>query len=162
MALAVLNFVFGGLGILVALGGIACASAVSSSGNALDEFARTARQAAREAAEKAGDTATLNRLNAVTDTPIDANLGALYYLVMVLLLTLGAFLIVAGIGYLKQSRKTGWLFGNIYGIAGIVLAIIQIAILGSGFVFTVILGLAYPVVTLALLNTVFKESFPNP
>jgi hypothetical protein len=81
---------------------------------------------------------------------------------MVLLLTLGAFLIVAGIGYLKQSRKTGWLFGNIYGIAGIVLAIIQIAILGSGFVFTVILGLAYPVVTLALLNTVFKESFPNP
>jgi hypothetical protein len=64
MALAVLNFVFGGLGILVALGGIACASAVSSSGNALDEFARTARQAAREAAEKAGDTATLNRLNA--------------------------------------------------------------------------------------------------
>ena len=170
-ALAVLNFVFGGLAILIGLGGIACGTAVSTSGNALQEFGRATGeatlQAARDQAEKSGNTEAVKRIDkdierfrrSLSSAP---SLGAMYYIITLMVLATGAFLIVAGVGYLKQSRKSGYVFGNVYGIAGIIVVVLQMAMLGAGFGFGIIIGLAYPIVTLALLNTVFKESFPNP
>jgi hypothetical protein len=170
-ALAVLNFVFGGLAILFGLGGIACGTAVSTSGSALQELGRAtgevALQAARDQAEKSGDTETVKRIDKDIErlrssSSSAPSLGAMYYTITLMVLAIGAFLIVAGVGYLKQSRKSGYVFGNIYGIAGIIVVVLQMAMLGAGLGFGIIIGLAYPIVTLALLNTVFKESFPNP
>jgi hypothetical protein len=155
-ALAVLNFVFGGFGIIGGLITLAAGSVVSSAGSLSDELADFGRRAA----ERSGDPNILEGMNRIA--PEASSLSGMFYLLGILGLLLAAFLIVAGVGYLKQSKKIGYLFGNIYGIAAIIVVVLQIAMVSAGFGFMVILGLAYPIVTLALLNTVFKESFPNP
>jgi hypothetical protein len=158
-ALAVLNFVFGGIGAIVFLLALIGGAALSSAGGSLEEFAR---KTAIEAAERSGDPEAIKaakELNKITSS--GPNMGV-YYLVTITGLVSAGLLITAGVGYIKQSRKKGYVFGNAYGILAIVLVILQIAALGSGFGFGTILGLAYPIITLALLNTTFKESFPNP
>jgi|GEM_PF-680326 len=156
-ALAVLNFVFGGFGIIGGLMALAVGSVASTASNWSDELGN----AAREAARRSGDAEAIDAMNKIV-APAAQEVSGMFYILGIAGLILAAFLIVAGVGYLKQSRKVGWLFGNIYGVAAIIVVILQIAMLGAGFGFMVILGLAYPIVTLALLNTVFKTSFPNP
>jgi len=156
-ALAVLNFVFGGFGIIGGLMALAVGGVASSAGNWSEELAK----AARETARRSGDAEAIDAANKVF-APAANEVSGMFYILGILGLLLAAFLIVAGVGYLKQSRKIGYMFGNIYGIAAIIVVILQIAMLGAGFGFMVILGLAYPIITLALLNTAFKESFPNP
>jgi len=155
--LAVLNFVFGGFGIIGGLMALAVGGVASSAGNWSEELAK----AARETARRSGDAEAIDAANKVF-APAANEVSGMFYILGILGLLLAAFLIVAGVGYLKQSRKIGYMFGNIYGIAAIIVVILQIAMLGAGFGFMVILGLAYPIITLALLNTAFKESFPNP
>lgn len=50
--------------------------------------------------------------------------------------------------------------GNAYGIFGVANNVLGVALLGTIGVGNV-LGLVYPVLTLALLNSVFKDDFPN-
>ena len=159
-ALAVLNFVFGGFGIIGGLMALVVGGVASSSGGAFDEFAKATREAARQAAQKSGDAEAIEAMNKIA--PVAKEASTMFYILGILGLILAALLIVAGVGYLKQSKKIGYLFGNAYGVAAIIVVILQIVMLGAGFGFTMILGLAYPVITLALLNTAFKESFPNP
>ncbi len=85
----------------------------------------------------------------------------MFYILGILALVTAGLLIVAGVGYLKQSKKTGWMFGNVYGIASIVITLLQGAMI-FGFGIGTVFWLAYPIITLALLNTSFKNSFPNP
>ena len=156
-ALAVLNFVFGGFGIIGGLITLLAGGVVSSSGDFSKEFARGMRRAAAESNDP--NAAEIANKLAGGDA---SSLGMMFYILGILGLILAAFLIVAGVGYLKQSKGKGWMFGNIYGVSAVIVVFLQIAMLGAGFGFGVILGLAYPIITLALLNTSFKNSFPNP
>ena len=140
-ALAVLNFVFGGfsmLGILVMFGIMAVLNAVD--GNAeVDE-------AKREMA-KAWELIGIG----------------LFYAMLVIGAVTAILLILSGIGYLKQKKFLGRTLGNVYAILSIgssaatgVLVSIEA---GGGFNIGTILGLVYPLLTLVLLNTTFKEDF---
>jgi len=51
--------------------------------------------------------------------------------------------------------------GSVYGILGIVGTLVAF-IATKQFGIDSIVGLIYPVLTLALLNTGFKDDFPNP
>jgi len=127
-ALAVLNFVFGGLGIIALFGTFALLSA-----------AQTITR------EVTGGKVSLPGV----------------YLSLFLGLILAALLIVSGVGYLGQKKVAGKLLGNVYAIVAIVNVIIGLVMVHSGFGFFAIIGLAYPIVTLALLNTTFAKAFIN-
>ena len=155
-ALAVLNFVFGGFGIIGGLWRLLAGAASGSS----NDFFDAATRFSRSAAERSGNPDAIEAMNRFAPKIVSYS-GAFYFL-GILGLVLAAFLIVAGVGYLKQSKKAGWLFGNIYGITGIILAILTFALLPWVLSFFAIFDLAYAIVTLALLNTVFKINFTNP
>jgi len=130
-ALAVLNFVFGGLGIIALFGTFALLSAAST--------------IVRE----------------VTDGKVSVPGAGSVYLSLFLGLVVAALLIVSGVGYLGQKKVAGKLLGNVYAIVAIVNVIIGLVMVHSGFGFFAIIGLAYPIVTLALLNTTFAKAFIN-
>jgi hypothetical protein len=88
-----------------------------------------------------------------------------------LFLTLAGFrlvtailLLLSGIGYLKQKKILGRRLGNAYGILGIASTIGWVMLappqLGSFNIGTMI-TLIYPVLTLIVINTAFKEDFVN-
>ena len=130
-ALAVLNFVFGGLGAigaLLAFGGLS--------------LIREAAQRAEAAGAK-----------------VEQSLGLAY--VVVLLTGVGASLLSAsGVGYLKQSKFMGRTLGTVYALVslgGTALGVIN----GGGIgVFTIIFSV-YPVLTLIMVNTTFKDDLVN-
>lgn len=132
-ALAVLNFVFGGLGALGLLALVALFSlANSASGGSVGEEVAKAPNAAL----------------------IFVGLGV--GLVNICLL------ITSGIGYLQQKRFLGRTLGSAYGVIALVFGIFQLVALNQGFGIGSIIGFIYPVLTLALLNTTFKDDFVNP
>jgi|TARA_B100001939_G_C16604946_1_gene472664 hypothetical protein len=126
-ALAVLNFVFGGFGVLAVLG----AAALLGAANELTE-------------------------GAVADG-MGMGIGMFQFLLMALS---AALLIVSGVGYIGQKRVMGRMMGNFYGVTSIVNNGLSIAN-GGEFSFFTIIGLVYPVLTLILLNTTFKEDLVN-
>ena len=125
-ALAVLNFVFGGFGVL----GVLAGAALLGAANELSEGA--------VAKEVGGEDILLFIL-----TGISASL-----------------LIVSGIGYLGQKRVLGRMMGSFYGIASIANNGLSLAV-GEEFSFFTIVGLVYPVLTLILVNTTFKDDLVN-
>ena len=74
-------------------------------------------------------------------------------------------LLMAGIGYLQQKKFLGRIVGNLYAVITIISSIITGIMfspdLGGGFNIMTIVGLIYPVLTLILLNTTFKEDLTN-
>jgi hypothetical protein len=88
-------------------------------------------------------------------------------LVLILLLTLlsAVLLLLSGIGYLKQKKVLGRVVGNVYAIFSIVGSVVSGLLfkpeLGGGFSFGTIIGLIYPVLTLVLINTTFKDDLTN-
>ena len=78
---------------------------------------------------------------------------------------LGILLLLSGIGYLKQKKLLGRTLGNAYAILAIAVGIVSAVLMqpgvGGGFHIGTIIGLIYPVLTLILLNTIFKEDFGN-
>ena len=127
-ALAVLNLVFGGFGILGILYNLAVGT------------------------EK--QVAAFRQLN----MPIPS--AGMMMLAQLLGLAVAAFQIVSGIGYLKQSKAMGYAMGHVYAILGLGSALFSLAIYSSSFLgATMVLAMAYPVLTLILLNTVFKKHF---
>ena len=74
-------------------------------------------------------------------------------------------LLLSGIGYLKQKKFLGRTMGNIYAIVSIISSIITGLMfsseIGGGFNIGTIIGLIYPILTLILLNTTFKEDLTN-
>lgn len=71
-------------------------------------------------------------------------------------------LLAAGIGYLKQ-RRWGRILGHVYAVASVAATFSAIYLLpgvaGGGFKFGALIAFVYPVLTILLLNTTFKEDF---
>jgi len=86
--------------------------------------------------------------------------------IFLLSVTASVLLLLSGIGYLQQKKIMGWGLGNLYAIISIVNSIISILFFtsemaGGGFTISTIIDLIYPVLTLFLLNTTFKDDLTN-
>lgn len=128
-ALAVLNFVFGGLGALgmLALFALLDVAHKSTSGESTQEIVRSSN-------------------------------GLIWASIMLSLLTT-VLMIASGVGYLGQKRVLGRMVGNAYALVSIASSAIGLSI--SGFGMMTLVGLIYPVLTLILLNTTFKDDLVN-
>ena len=129
-ALAVLNFVFGGLsalGILAVFALIGAAAHTEEGAKAVKEITAPGK-------------------------------GILWTQVLLGLVTVG-LMIASGVGYLGQKRFLGRTLGNAYAVCSLVSTGIGIAT--TGFELMSMVGLVYPVLTLALLNTTFKDDLVN-
>ena len=139
-ALAVLNFVFAGFGIIgipVAMAGLAFLKSQAASGRLPPGFK-------------------------MPPLPPDE----VFYMQMFLSFILAVMLLVSGVGYIKMSKVAGYVFGNVYAIMSIGTNIFGVAMnpqarTGLGIV-GVVIGLIYPVLTLILLNGVFRKVFDRP
>jgi hypothetical protein len=134
-ALAVLNFVFAGLGLIGLLAVFALLGAAESLTVSLSEGQAS-----------------------LTDAP-----GSLVVIIQLLFgVTVCALLIASGVGYLGQKKFAGLTLGNGYAVVSIISTVFGIILLDSGFGIFTLIGLIYPVLTLILLNTTFKSDFVNP
>jgi len=73
-------------------------------------------------------------------------------------------LLLAGIGYLKQKKVLGWAMGNAYAVVMILSTVLSPIILPpalKGGTVSVIVSLAYPIITLILINLVYKKNLVN-
>ena len=145
-ALAVINFIIGGFGILGALG-----SAI-----AVPMLTRLPPEAAADIPPE-----QLAQIDAMLEigTPV-------FLMLAVVSLISASLLIIAGIGYVKQKKFLGRTIGNAYGIFGILATLSRVfmmpAALGGGsFGLGTIIGLVYPVLTLILIDTMFKDDLVN-
>ena len=141
-ALAVINFVFAGWGVIGLLGLVAMFAFVGMIPT--DQMDET-KKAQLEAFQNMG-------------LPV-------FVFIFALSIVCGVLLLLSGIGYLKQKKLLGWGLGNAYGVISILSSVISTfmfpAEIGGGFNIGIIIGLIYPIVTLALLNTTFKEDLTN-
>lgn len=110
-----------------------------------------------------GSLAMLGLLDGRTREEMTGDVPRKELLYLSLLLGVGTaiLLILSGVGYLQQKRFLGKILGNLYGLLGLVSSGVAVAAVGDLDIGTLI-GLVYPVFTLTLLNTVFKDDFPNP
>lgn len=136
-ALAVFNFIFGGLGLLGSI--------------ALLALLGVAEQVASE-----GGT-SLSAAAADTGGP---SMGAIYAVVILSFLS-ATLLIASGVGYLGQKLFLGRKLGNVYACLSLLSTVIGLAAIDSGFGIGTIIGLVYPCLTLALLNMNFKDDLVN-
>jgi hypothetical protein len=142
-ALAVLNFVFGGLN---AIGFLGLATLIALRG------------ALEEAAEQNADKDMQQALE------FWDKVGMWLFYVNLIAYAISAFLLIAsGVGYLKQKRGLGRSLGNAYAIVAIAFLVITGVATSDhpegGFSLGTLILLIYPALTLALLNTTFKEDF---
>ena len=90
---------------------------------------------------------------------------SLFVFILGLSLVSNVLLILSGIGYLKQKKIMGRAFGSAYAVLSIASSIVSGTQIsqeaGGGFTIGTLVGLIYPIVTLVLLNTTFKEDFTN-
>jgi len=141
-ALAVINFVFSGWGFLSLLGLAAFFAFIGViPTEELQEPQRTQFEAFK-------------------------NMGVpLFVFIFALTLISSVLLLLSGIGYLKQKKFLGRTLGNIYAVIAIVSSVVSGMMfpseLGGGFNIGSIIGLIYPVVTLILLNTTFRDDLTN-
>jgi len=130
-ALAVLNFVFGGLGALFALLGFAGLALI--------------QKAAEEARAHGGKVETSYGLAVVA----------------LLLLAVSAFLLItSGVGYLKQKKFMGRTLGTVYALVSLGSTLIGV-INGGGVGIGTIIFSVYPLLTLIMVNTTFKDDLVN-
>ncbi len=122
-ALAVLNFVFGGLGLLVNLIQLAF----------VDKLI-----------EKAGDQAPS---------------AGTVYTVTLLGIASGSLLVAAGVGYLGQKKNLGQRVGAAYAVVALLGAMVELLLMGQDFSILTLFFMVYPLVTLFLIYTSFKDDF---
>ncbi len=141
-ALAVINFIFSGWG-FIGLFGLAALFAFI--GKIPTDDMQEAQKAQMEAFQNMG-------------LPV-------FIFILILSLVSSVLLLLAGIGYLQQKKFLGRTMGNLYAVITIISSVISGIIfpsdLGGGFNIMTIVGLIYPVLTLILLNTTFKEDLTN-
>jgi hypothetical protein len=70
-------------------------------------------------------------------------------------------MLAAGVGYLGQKRFLGRTLGNTYAILALGNATFSLLALHQEFGIMTIVGLIYPVLTLALLNSTFRDDLVN-
>jgi hypothetical protein len=141
-ALAVINFIFSGWGLIGLLGLAAFFAFI-------------------------GKIPT-DQMDANQKAQIEAfqNMGLpLFIFIFALTIISSVLLLLSGIGYLKQKKFLGRTIGNTYAVVTIISSVISGIMfapeLGGGFNIMTIVGLIYPVLTLILLNTTFKEDLTN-
>jgi len=141
-ALAVINFIFSGWGLIGLLG---LAVFFAFIGKIPTDDMQEAQRAQIEAFQNLG-------------LPV-------FIFVFALSLISSVLLLLSGIGYLKQKKVLGWGLGNAYAVISVVSSVISCVMfpseMGGGFNIGTIIGLIYPVLTLILLNTTFKEDLTN-
>ena len=141
-ALAVINFVFCGFGVI---GFIFTAALLALIGKIPTDDMPEANRAQIEAFQNMGIS--------------------VFILILLLSLVSNVLLLLSGIGYLKQKKVLGRVMGNTYALLAIVGSIVSGVMfaskLGGGFNIGTIIGLIYPVITLILLNTTFKDDLVN-
>ncbi|HEU0036450.1 MAG TPA: hypothetical protein VFQ53_37820 [Kofleriaceae bacterium] len=130
-ALAVLNFVFAGLGIIALLAVFALLGAAAKAG-ALDG----------------------------ASSEVGVSKGVIYAMLALGVVRM-VLLLASGVGYIGQKRFAGRTLGNVYGVLAIADTVMSLTLLKSGFGVTTIIGLIYPLLTLALINTTFKNDLVN-
>jgi hypothetical protein len=144
-ALAVINFIWGGF---TALGAIGLAVLIPLMGSVMDQAS------GQMTPEQQAQMAALRDVS-----------GPLFMTLIFISAVTAALLIASGVGYLKLKKFLGRTLGNAYGVISVVYAIAAGMLLpvelGGGFNIATIIGLIYPVLTLILLNTTFKEDFVN-
>jgi len=79
---------------------------------------------------------------------------------------LASLQITSGVGYLRQKKFLGRVLGNAYALLSIGTTIFELSVqpdnmLGGGFNLMALFAVIYPVLTLILLNTTFKDDFVN-
>jgi hypothetical protein len=132
-ALAVLNFVFSGLGLLGVFALLALIGAAKSAAGA--DF------------DKAMEESSVSS-------------GLLYGLLLLTLVRM-AVMLAAGVGYLKQKKFLGRTLGNLYAVLALLDTAIGLGAAHTGVSIGTIIGLIYPVLTLVLINTTFKDDLVN-
>lgn len=141
-ALAVINFILSGLGFLSLLG---MATFFALRDKIPTENMQEAQKAQVEALQNLG-------------LPMLIFIFAFSLISYVLLL-------LSGIGYLKQKKFLGWIIGNTYAVITIIINVVSAMMfaseLGGGFNFGTIINLIYPVLTLILINTTFRDDLTN-
>jgi hypothetical protein len=141
-ALAVINFIFSGWGVI---GIIVLAGLFAMRGKIPTNDMQEAQRAQIEALQ---------------------NMGLLAFIfIFIISIVSSVLLLLSGIGYLKQKKFLGRTMGNIYGIVSIINSILSgiwfSSLPGGGFNISTIIGLIYPILTLILINTTFKEDLTN-
>ena len=141
-ALAVINFIFCGFGFLQLLG---LAVFFAFIGKIPTDEMEEAQRTQIEAFQEMGAT--------------------LFIFIFALTIISSVLLLLSGIGYLKQKKLLGRMIGNTYAVisiaSSVVWGIMFAPELGGGFNIGVIIGLIYPIITLILLNTTFKDDLTN-
>jgi hypothetical protein len=133
-----LNFVFAGLSLLNALGLLAVLAF----------------------SDKLAQSAATDEDRAVFESLQSVGTGVWAFMLVVNVLVV-ALLIISGVGYLK-TRMWGRRIGSVYALLSIGDAIATVFILPAafgGFGIQTLIALVYPVLTLILLNTTFKDDF---
>lgn len=142
-ALAVLNFIGGVFAVFGGLGNFALAAGLPKM---------------REMAEANDDADLMRFVEALERTGPD-----LIMLMAAISLLAGVLLIVSGVGYLKQKKFLGRTLGSVWAVLSIVSNVVSVMSMeeavGGGMSLMVLVFLIYPLLTLILLNTTFKEDF---
>ena len=99
---------------------------------------------------------------AITAYSLTQQDGPMILIAAILMLVSMTLLIVSGIGYIGQKKILGQRVGSIYGMIGIAGTVLVLLVAKTGFGIETIIGLTYPILTLVLLNTTFKDDFVNP
>jgi hypothetical protein len=141
-ALAVINFVFAGFGLLSIVGLLA-----------LLAFMNVMPTDKMDPTQK-------GQIEAMQEMGV-----AFVVLLLALHLLSATLLLLSGIGYLLQKKILGRMLGNTYAvlavIGGLVSGLMFRTELGGGFHLGTMIGLIFPVLTLILINTTFKEDLTN-
>jgi len=148
-ALAVINFILGGFVLLGVLGFIGGGIAMKYMPESEVAKMPAEKQVEIEKAEKIFADPTIRVLNGF-NVPV------------------AALLIISGIGYLMQKKVMGNILGNTYALLDIILSIMGIVLMDSelvegagNFNLMTMIGFIYPVLTLFLINTTFKDDLVN-
>lgn len=135
-ALAVLNFVFGAFAAIATLLMVAGLAAIKM----------MIEEAQREGFK--GD---------MSDIP---QMWAVY--VQILLLAVGAILLItSGVGYLGQKKFMGRTLGNGYAVCSLAGTVLGLAFGDAKFSIGTMIFMVYPVLTLIMVNTTFKDDLVN-
>ncbi len=141
-ALAVINFILSGLGLINL---IVLAAFFAFIGKIPTDDMQEAQKAQMEAFQNMGTS--------------------VFVIIFALTIISSVLLLLSGIGYLKQKKVLGRMMGNAYALITIVSSIVSGIMFatefGGGFNIGTIIGLIYPVLTLILINTTFKDDLIN-
>jgi len=127
-ALAVFNFIFGGLAALINMIGLATVELQ------LKNFEQAAK---------------------ITGDPVPG--AGLLYLVGSLALIRAGLLIWSGVGYIGLKRFSGRILGNAYAVLAFIGILIEVTAMPHFFTITSLIDFVYPLITLFLLNVIFRR-----